>query len=198
MSNIFTQMSQGIENTLGLAPQVQTSSAPLPGTQNFDHSVPAVTKTQFSPRPVPAEWQPAITSAYIKNPSLPKGIIESVLMKESSMGTNASGYNKANGESAWLGGLTQGAKSDLQKKGQTPNFDTQAGAINGVASYLANRQSGTLNNGKPYKITDPQKLYFDRYTNPKNNTPKDRKIFNQYMSYYSRPQTGNQLALKNK
>lgn len=188
MSNIFVKMGNGIENALGFAPRIQQPSSPLPGSPSFTNSIPAIdSKNQFSPRPVPSAWQPAINSAYQQYPTLPKGIVESVLMKESSMGTNSASYNKINGESAWLGGLTQGAANELQKRGTSTNFNTQEGAINGVASYLAYRQNGILNNGKTYKITDPSNLYFNRYKGSPSSS-NERKVFAQYLNYYSKNQ----------
>lgn len=183
-----------INNIVPMAHQSYTASqsappkapAPTPGTPAFTATVKPVDPTnQFSPRPVPTNWQPAIAAAYQKYPSLPRGMLESILMKESSMGTDPSGYNQKNGESAWLAGLTSGAASDLAKRGMNPNFNSQQGAIAGMADYIAKRQSGVDNSGKPFMINDPVQLYFQRYKTAVNpTTTQEMKNFKNYMNYY--------------
>lgn len=197
MSNIFVKAENAISNLIPDGSKPLTYQAqpptPIPGSPQFTSAIPPVNpKDPYSPRPVPSAWQAPIQAAYQKYPSLPKGIIESVLMKESSMGTANTSFNPKNGQSAWLAGLTPGATADLSKQGITPNLDTQEGAINATAAYLASRQSGTQPDGTPFKITDPSKLYFSRYADPGSNTPASRKTFNKYLAYYG----GNQVAQK--
>lgn len=160
---------------------------PLPGTSNFAAAIaPINPQNPMSPRPVPTAWQPAIAAAYQAHPSIPKGMLESVLMKESSMGTNPDGFNPKNGQSAWIGGITNIAKTALAQKGITADTDSQAGAIQTVGNYLAQRQKGTYNNGKSYDYSsDPTGWYFNQYkTNATPTSPQDKQNFQSYMNYY--------------
>lgn len=76
--------------------------------------------------------------AGVKKPEgLPKGLIEAILMKESSMGKNKASYNPNIGEYAWLVGFTNVAKKELKRNGIKVNLDTPKGAIQAAADYAA-------------------------------------------------------------
>lgn len=179
-----------------------TAPAPapaLPGTPAFTSSAPIVKAGSQEYRSVPPAWQSYINDAYKAHPNLPRGLLEAVLMNESSMGTISSQYDKRNGESGWIAGMTDPARQHLNMHNIPNNLDTQQGAINGMADYLSTRQSGTMEgSGKPFLITDPTKLYFDRYkTDAKmanKTTPADVQKFKSYVQYYGQPRTFNNLA----
>ena len=160
---------------------------PNPGTPAFAKTVqPAAPNL---PRPVPEQWKPAIQAMYSHYPSLPKGVLEATLMQESGMGTNSAAYHPSNGESAWIAGVTPAAKTHLAQRGISPDLNTQAGAIQGMAHYMAARQSGVDDKGKSFTYNDPSKLYFDRYkTNSTSSLPATgtaRSNFKTYVDYYA-------------
>lgn len=109
------------------------------------------------------------------------------------MGTNPGGYNPSNGQSAWIAGLTNAAGQHLQQKNVNHNFNTQDGAIQGMANYLTARQSGTDDKGQPFNITDPSQLYFQRYKTASANalpaTAQAQKNFSNYVNYYKNAQS---------
>lgn len=205
VTSAISNAGQSIANLLPANNVTVTNNAPpapLPGTPSFSSLIKPVDPTNtFSPRPVPAAWQPALATAYQTHPNIPPGTLEAILMQESSMGTNPNGYNKNNGESSWLAGLTPAAAQDLTQKNIAHNFNTQSGAIQGMANYLATRQSGVDDKGKPFNITDPSQLYFQRYKTASPNalptSPQAQKNFKAYVSYYAnanKQSTQNELA----
>jgi len=136
-----------------------------------------------SVRDTPKEYRNNITENYKNNPSIPKGILESILMQESSMGNNKTQYNKKIGEYAWLVGFTDIATKDLLRKGIVPDLNTVKGAIKALADYLSIRQNEFDEKGnitKKYK--DAFDLYINRYAPQltKDKYEKVKKIFDYY------------------
>lgn len=114
----------------------------------------------------------AIKQAYKAYPTLPKGFIEAMLMKESSMGTQGQDH-KNPGEYGWLVALTKNTVKDIKAKSlfdtryrelaSKLNFDTPQDAIMSAAAYAAFRQRN-YSDSKNYTLEkDPVKLYVDRY-----------------------------------
>lgn len=168
-----------------------TPAPVLPGTPAYAKTTPVATAVPgLTPRVVPPTLKQAYAQAYKIAPTLPKGILEATTMQESSLGTNPGGYNPKIGESAWLVGMTNDAKKYLQSKGVPVDLNSQAGAISAMAQYLAARQSGVDDKGKPFSYgSNPAKFYVDRYkTRSKSALPLDengQKNFNDLVQYYA-------------
>ena len=86
-------------------------------------------------RDVHPDLKNAISLGYQNNSQLPKGLLEALLMKESSMGYNDKNRRKDIGEYAWLGGITKIAKTDLIQNGIVPDLSTREGAIDAMAKF---------------------------------------------------------------
>lgn len=138
---------------------------------------------------VPPQWQDSIQSAYDSHPALQKypGLLEAVLMQESSMGTNDKNYNPNIGESAWLGGVTKTMTDELARNGIKANVDTQQGVINAIADYLSLKSTVTNPTTKE-KITykDPVNLYLQRYKTSAGIKLSQAQVdkFRSYINYY--------------
>lgn len=91
--------------------------------------------TGVTVRPVKDKLKNAIQQAYVSVPTIPKGVVEAILMKESSMGTNAANRNPDIGRYAYLVGMTKIAKKELIRNGIVPDLDTPEGAIKAAAQY---------------------------------------------------------------
>lgn len=154
---------------------------------------------------VPEEWKPYVKSAYERYPELPKGTVETVLMMESSMGTNKTNQSLDYGKYGYLGGITKtGGFNDtmtnvrknpaietkykiLEKtpegKYKIPSIDTidtPEAAINVVASELQK------NVYKHPEGTDIGEVYFKSYvTAPQSDTPERRELFKSASKYYA-------------
>lgn len=111
----------------------------------------------------PEEIKKSIEKAYKRNPDIPKGFIEAVLMMESSMATNPANKNNKIGEFAWVGGITEIAKKQFDKMGKDYDLSTLDGAIQMVADYIEMRRKFVNIDGTVRYINDPIKLYIDRY-----------------------------------
>lgn len=92
-------------------------------------------ETGTTVRPVRTKLKDAIAQAYQAVPTIPKGVVEALLMKESSMGTNAANRNPDIGKYAYLVGMTKIAKKELIRNGIHPDLDTPEGAIKAAAQY---------------------------------------------------------------
>lgn len=142
-------------------------------------------------------YSEAIKQAYKAFPTLPKGFLEAMLMKESSMGTQGQDHNNP-GEYGWLVALTKNTVKDIKAKSlfdpryrelaSKLNFDTPQDAIMSAAAYAAFRQRN-YSDSKNYTLEqDPVKLYIDRY----HAAPSTGKIaektdtFKKLFDYYSK------------
>ncbi len=155
-------------------------------------SLPSGTKVA----PLPPQWVEPVKQAYQQYPDIPKGIVEAILHQESSMGSNDTNYNPQIGESAWLAGLTTGAKEEIVRRlGQTPDLDSQAGTIQAIAAYLSLIRNRHDESGKVVRtVDDPFELYNDYYKTDSGHklSKKQMKDFKDLVSYYA----NNPLAAK--
>ena len=157
----------------------------------------ATTTDGVNVRQVPEQWQSNIDQAYQSHPALQKypGLIQAILMQESSMGTADANYNPKIGESAWLGGLTNTMKAELVRNGIKVDANSQKGVINAIADYLTLKSKVTNPGSKvttSYK--DPVNLYLQRYKTASGVklSPKAIARFRSYVNYYK----DSQLAMK--
>lgn len=93
-------------------------------------------------RDVHPKLKTEIANTYINNPDLPKGVIEALLMKESSMGYDDNNKNKDIGEYAWLGGMTRIAKKELIRHGIVPDLNTKQGVLDAMAKFWLIKSKG--------------------------------------------------------
>lgn len=172
----------------------------------------AVPKDYVPPKPkaetiglisVPEKWNYAMEDVYMRYPDVPKGMVETVLLMESSMGKDASLKKKDFGEFGWLGGHTKtGAFQDLLNKAQKDqklekkiklfekkgnkyaienikNLGDEYSAIQATGSVLAKLKRENPN-------MDVVDLYFDKYvTADVSDTPARREKFKKALAYYS-------------
>lgn len=159
--------------------------APKVTTPPIIGSLPSGTKVA----PLPPQWVKPVEMAYQKYPTVPKGLVEAILHQESSMGSNDANYNPDIGESAWLAGLTKGAKEEIARRsGQNPDFDSQEGVINALAAYLSLVQNRHDSTGKVVKtIQDPFELYNSYYKTESGHslTKKQQKDFKDLVAHYA-------------
>ncbi len=118
----------------------------------------------------------AIATTYKNNPELPKGLLESLLMKESSMGYDKRNYNPKIGEYAWLGGFTPIAKKELIRRGLNPDLSTKEGVMDAMAKYWLM----TADND-----TDVVGNYHEKYSSGKLDE-KSLAQFKDMFAYYSK------------
>ena len=126
-------------------------------------------------RSVHPKLKDAIATTYKNNPDLPKGLLEALLMKESSMGYDKRSYRPSNGEYAWLGGITPIAKQELLRKGFNVNVNTPEGAMDAMAKYWLLTAD---------KNTDVVGNYHEKYSSGKLNE-KQLAQFKDMYDYYS-------------
>lgn len=158
--------------------------------------IPATVETKKGNEvtPLPKEWKSEIDKQYKAHPALQKypGLLEAVLMQESSMGKNDANYNPDIGESAWLVGFTKDAKKELESKGITVDLNTQSGVIKAMADYLDLKSTVVRENGDKVVYKDPVNLYNQRYKTvagiPLN--AKNLGKFRDYIEYFrEKPET---------
>jgi hypothetical protein len=115
-----------------------------------------------------------IEDAYKNYPQLPKGVLEAIIMKESSAGYDDSQKNTSIGKYAWLGGLTKIAKKELTRLGYKSDFDTIGGAINSIAKFYSLKS----------KNESPIDVYRKEYSSGRL-SEADIKKFEDMYNYYS-------------
>jgi len=125
-------------------------------------------------RDVHPKLKTEIATVYKNNPQLTKGVIESLLMKESSMGYDNSNKNLDIGDYAWLVGFTKIAKKELMRNGIAVDLRTKQGALDAAAKFWMLKHKGddvvdTYNQEySSGKLTDKQlgqfKDMFDYYS----------------------------------
>ena len=149
----------------------------------------ATTSSGVNLRNVPENWKSHISDAYNSHPSLQKykGLLEAILMQESSMGTIDTNYNPQIGESAWLGGATDMLKKELENKGIKYDLNTQGGVIKAMAAFLDIKRK-VLNPGSTIakEYTDPVNLYLQRYKTVAGHALSAEQVnrFREYINYY--------------
>lgn len=189
--SLFNKVKSGIANlfvgkeTYQREPEMPVVKAPTVVQSLKDiHGMYDLLDTGTTVRAIPDIFKRTIENAYARNPTLPKGIIEATIMKESSMGTNRSNYNPDIGEYAYLVGFTNIAKRELLKKGIVPDFSTKQGAINALADYMALRQKVHDDVGNVVRTReDPVEIYDSGYSSGKL-TPEQLQSFKDMVEYY--------------
>lgn len=177
-------------NTVSYAgpPQETAPAAPTEPVQRFPSDVVDLPTGQA--RTLPERWKPLVQTAYQKYPQVPKGLLESILQQESSMGTNDASYDPSIGESAWLGGLTKSAKDELMRRtGKEPDFQTQNGAIDSMAQYLSLIKDRHNDKGEVVNtVNDPVELYNQFYKTDAGHKLTDKQLahFKDMINHYSK------------
>lgn len=114
-----------------------------------------------------------------KTSSAPPGVLRTLLTMESSMANDTRNQNAKIGRYAWLAGMTNIAKKDLEQAGNTVNYNTRQGTLKAAADFwslLKNR----------YPDESDADLYFNHYNGVKSaDTPERRAQFDQLVSHYS-------------
>lgn len=144
-----------------------------------DKSVPVEVRT------APKRLQETINSTYQNNPDLPKGILEAILMKESSMGKDATSTNSSIGAYAYLTGFTKIAKAELIKHNIIPDLNTPAGVLKATADYIKITKDIRDESGAVVHTYDNwTKWYNERYSSGKLKE-EDIERFDVMMKYYA-------------
>lgn len=124
----------------------------------------------------------ALATTYKNNPDIPPGVLEALLMKESSGGYDDSNKNTDIGKYAWLGGIAgkSGAKAELDRQGIKYNLNTIPGTLDAMAKYWEILENKKSNQGKT-----PDEIYDDGgYSNGKLDSD-DIDKFKDFVQYYS-------------
>lgn len=144
--------------------------------------------------------QKGLQSAYSLYPEVPKGLIEAVMMQESSMGKNLKNKKADAGQYGYLGGITKtGIFSDMTKNSKIPygawkvegakDLSTPHGAIAVIGSILAQH----IRNNYGGKISPEQVLeLYDKYYKTREGnslSPKQKQQFLTYFQHYSKLST---------
>ena len=152
----------------------------------------------------PKEWKSALKDAYTRYPDLPKGSVETVLMMESSMGTNDSNRKVDYGNYGWLGGhinSKDGAfvdslnkfrkdpslaykifEKDKNNKFNITNIESLGDPYSAIQATASVLQSKIWNNPEADSLSD---IYFKHYVSaPESDTIIRRKIFDDAIDYY--------------
>lgn len=113
----------------------------LPDTQNNQAKIPSgitpIDSPQFS-KYRPMIEQAAKTASEKTGVEVPPYLLAATFHQESSAGTNKANYNPKIGEQAWLMGMTDTAKKDLEKKYKI-DLNTEQGVFDASALYYADR-----------------------------------------------------------
>ena len=128
-------------------------------------------------RAVPEDIKPTVQKAYQDNAEIPKGLLEAIVMQESSMGTVDTNRNKDIGESAWLVGMTNIGKAEIKRVlGKDVAVQSVEDAVRAMTDFIKATKGD---------ITDPVDYYFEKYTAPENDTPEKRKRFAELVAHYA-------------
>jgi len=131
--------------------------------------------------------QKTIDKAYISNPDLPKGLLEALLMKESSMGSVATSSNSDIGKFAYLAGFTKVAKAELIRNGIIPDLNTHEGVLQAVADYWRLTKDLKDENGNViHTYNNWTKWYNERYSSGKLK-PEALETFDNMLQFYANP-----------
>lgn len=152
---------------------------------------------------VPKKWDYAMKDVYSRYPDVPKGMVETVLMLESSMGRNSSNKAKDYGEYGWLAGhtnngtfkhLLDSAQKDPKLEANIKIFEKKNGkyAITNIKNlgdeYSAIQATGSVlaNLSRNNPGLDPAELYFKKYVTAKaSDTKTRRELFQKAYRFYS-------------
>lgn len=181
---------------------VNAISDPFAKTVSYTRSpitqAPTPQPTATSPIPVPKQLAPHIDTAYALYPEVPRGMLESVLMQESSMGQNATNSNADAGNYGYLSGITKsGHYADMLKAPQkyavfqkvpgSQDLSTPQGAIGVTGSILAqlirNNYGGQIPK-TPDAALELYDKYYKTYAGAKL-TDAQKQNFKSWFKYYS-------------
>lgn len=160
-------------------------------------AVPMIKASDVGALDVPKTFKTGIQQAYQLYPEVPKGLLETVLMQESSMGTNATNAKRNAGDYGYLAGITKtGRYADMVKKPDTyqvfqkvpgsQDLSTTEGALGVSASILAQIIRNNYSGQAP---KDPEGLLdlYDRYYKTLSGsklTQDQRNRFKTWYTYY--------------
>lgn len=162
VSTLRAEMEQKAQDA---QPRAQPEPAPKPTTL-----VPRGTDKSGALIP-PKELDPMFDRAYEIYPEIPRGLLETILMQESSMGTDDRNRTANAGKYGWLGGITKtGRWSDMIKEPQKyarmkyfkdwQNQGTISSTIGTVASIVT---QAILNNDLDPKSPEDMLDLYDKY-----------------------------------
>lgn len=192
VGNIFSSTEKAVvkpemlRTNVAAAPILNKTATYKPFT--VDEAPTFTTPNGLSGRQVPQQLASTIADAYAKYPSLPRGVLETAILQESSMGTNPANYNPSIGKYAWLVGFTNIAKDELTRARQAVDLDTPEGAVAAMARYLSLKQKIKDKDGKvTEQIDDPYELYSTRYKTSAGHplSHQQEKQFRKLVAYYA-------------
>ncbi len=122
--------------------------------------------------------QKEIEKTYKKHPNIDRGVLEALVMKESSGGYDDTNRNPNIGKYAWIGGVAGkgGARDEFKRLGIDVDLNTIEGTLDAMAKYWTIIQ-------KRKGIKDPVALYDDGYSSGKLKKD-DIDKFADFVSYY--------------
>lgn len=124
----------------------------------------------------------ALAKTYKDNPNIEPGVLEALLMKESSAGYDDANRNPKIGKYAWLGGIAggkYGAKAEFDRLGIKYDLNTIEGTLDAMAKYWSVLKNRSGNKGKT-----PIELYDKGYSSGKLKS-SDIQKFKEFLDYYS-------------
>lgn len=123
----------------------------------------------------------SLNKVYKDHPEVEKGVIEALLMKESSGGYDKSNENPNIGKYAWIGGIAgkSGALGELDRLGIDYDLNTPEGTLDAMAKYWKVLKSRPSNKNKT-----PIEIYDKGYSSGKLKS-SDIKKFEEYLKFYS-------------
>ena len=147
--------------------------------QTTDKAMPVEVRTP------PKRLQDTLNVTYQNNTDIPKGLLEALLMKESSMGSNATNKNSKIGDYAYLVGFTPVAKAELIRNGIIPDLNTPQGVLQATADYIRLKKDiKDVTGNVIHTYNNWTKFYNERFSSGKLKQ-SDLDTFNAYMNYYA-------------
>jgi len=133
----------------------------------------------------PKRLQSTIQNTYKRNPELPKGLLETILMAESSMGSVTKNKNGDIGDFAYLVGFTPAAKQELIRNGIIPDLNSHEGVLQAVADFYKIKKDFRNEDGSIRHTYDNMaKWYNERYSSGKLK-PEVIEKFDKMYNYYA-------------
>jgi len=143
-------------------------------------------KTEYLKARLPtSRMKETISAVYKSNPEVPKGLLEAILMQESSMGATTTNKNKSIGDYAYLVGFTPVAKQELIRNGIIPDLNTPAGVLQATADYYKLKKDIRDAQGNiTHTYDNMAKWYAERFSSGKLK-PETIQQFGHLYDYYS-------------
>lgn len=133
----------------------------------------------------PKRLQDTLSITYENNPDIPKGLLEALLMKESSMGVSSTNKNSKIGDYAYLVGFTPVAKAELIRNGIVPDLNTPQGVLQATADLIRLKKDiRDVNGNVVYTYNNWTKFYNERFSSGKLKQ-SDLDTFKAMMDYYA-------------